>query len=399
MAALTFRQTKGSPLTNSEIDSNFGNLDNEKVRLGGDLGGSTSTPLVVKLYDRPLSSSAPVLGQGLVWDGANWSPGSGAPSTSTVVTTSVVVTTSTASLAQNFPYGFSAYASNTELQTITAGSQQKVKFQVTEWNIGNFYTTSTSRFQPTVEGYYQINSEIRFDGIMGPNNELLVALWKNGSEHKRGYNSTGVSPNAGGSTWFAMQVSSLVYFNGSTDYAEIYAQHGNSGSLTITGVNSPNITYFNAVMIPKMVSTSVSVNTTSNVTASSDVVAYGGVNFVNLAIKDISHQINSKTQVFTLKNINGGVLNGTEYTDSSDLQVVLDGRVLEPWIRDAARWAPWQTEYDAGRTNSFRMRGSKIIFYKQPRTKSTVYININTKSPAIRVRKYPLPHTNIAFGD
>lgn len=387
MAAITLRLTKGSPLTNSEVDANFTSLDQAKVELAGDIGGgSTSSPLVIRIQGRAVSSSAPTTGQTLVWDGLKWAPGISGLGTSTVVSTSI------ATQSQSFPYAFSAYASNAELQTITPGSQQKVKFQLTEFNVGGFYSSTTSVFKPQVEGYYQLNAEVRLDGAMGTGDEQMIAIWKNGAEYKRGWNTAGVSPNTA-SKWFAMQIGSLVYFNGTTDYAEIYVQHGNTSNLTVTGVNQTGITYFNGVMIPKMVSTSVSVSTTSNI------AAYGiAVQPVNQPLR-IAGQFDDRTQVFNLRNLSNSIINGTEYTDSNDVEVVLGGRQLEPWIFHANRWTPWQCEYDAGRRYSFRMKGSKIVFYGQPRRENTVSIKINTRSASRQQIKYPLSPNHIAFGD
>lgn len=137
---------------------------------------------------------------------------------------------------------FSAYANNT-LQTITSGSQQKVLFQTEEFDTNNNY--DNSRFTPTVPGYYQLNAEVRFDGASGTG-EMMIVIWKNGSEYKRGWNQSGVQI---ASNFWAMTVSSLVYANGTTDYFEIYVQQGSGGSLTITAVASPNITWFNGCMV------------------------------------------------------------------------------------------------------------------------------------------------------
>jgi hypothetical protein len=46
-----------------------------------------------------------------------------------------------------------------------------------------------------------------------------------------------------------MQVSSLVYANGTTDYFEIYVQQGSGGNLNVTAVNNPAITWFNGCML------------------------------------------------------------------------------------------------------------------------------------------------------
>lgn len=204
MATLTLRQIKGLPLTNAELDNNFSNLDNEKVKLGGDLGGSTSTPAVVKLQGFAVSNASPVSGQTLIWNGTAWAP------------------------------------------------QQ----------------------------------------------------------------------------------------------------------ITLSGVST----------------------------------------VVNTVVDDITYRLNSINQVFTLK-VNGSVLSGTEYTDNKDLEVVLNGFTLTPFITHTNRLWPWMSEFDAGRSNSFRMRGAKIIFYNQPRLRNTVFIKINTKSASRQVTKYPLQPINIAFGD
>ena len=137
---------------------------------------------------------------------------------------------------------FSAYANNT-LQTITSGSQQKVLFQVEEFDTNNNY--ASSRFTPTVEGYYQLNAEVRLDGASGTG-EMMIILYKNGSEYKRGTNQSGTQI---ATSFWAMQVSSVVYANGTSDYFEIYVQQGSGGSVTVTAVNNSAITWFNGCML------------------------------------------------------------------------------------------------------------------------------------------------------
>lgn len=137
---------------------------------------------------------------------------------------------------------FSAYADNTA-QNITSGSQQKVLFQVEEFDTNNNY--ANSRFTPTVPGYYQLNAEVRLDGDFGTG-ETMIVVWKNGSEYKRGWNASGVK---WASNFGAMTVSTLVYANGTTDYFEIYAQQTSGSTMTVTAVNSQNITWFNGAMV------------------------------------------------------------------------------------------------------------------------------------------------------
>jgi hypothetical protein len=149
--------------------------------------------------------------------------------------------TGTAMVSGNMP-AFSAYAAAV-LQTITSGSQQKVLFQTEEFDTNNNY--ANSRFTPTVAGYYQLNAQVRIDGTSGTG-EMMIVIWKNGSEFKRGINQQGTQIAA---NFWAMQVSSLVYANGTGDYFEIYVQQGSGADRTVTAVNSPNITWFNGCMM------------------------------------------------------------------------------------------------------------------------------------------------------
>jgi hypothetical protein len=137
---------------------------------------------------------------------------------------------------------FSAYADNT-LQTITSGSQQKVLFQIEDFDTDGCF--ASSRFTPTVEGYYQLNAEVRLDGSSGTG-EIMIVLYKGTSEHKRGTNQSGTSI---ATNFWAMQVSTLVYANGTTDYFEIKVQQTSGSSMTVTAVNNPAITWFNGAMV------------------------------------------------------------------------------------------------------------------------------------------------------
>jgi hypothetical protein len=137
---------------------------------------------------------------------------------------------------------FSAYAAAI-LQNIPTDVQTKVLFQTEEFDTNNNY--ANSRFTPTVEGYYQLNAEVRLDGASGTG-EMMIILYKNGSEYKRGWNQRGTQIAA---NFWAMTVSSLAYANGSTDYFEIYVQQGSGGTISVTAVNAPAITWFNGCML------------------------------------------------------------------------------------------------------------------------------------------------------
>ena len=96
-------------------------------------------------------------------------------------------------------------------QTISASTFTKVLLQTEIFDTNNNFDNSTNyRFQPTVAGYYQVNSQIHY----ATNGQQLVAVYKNGS-----YDNWGTySVNA-----YGVSGSSLIYLNGSTDYLELYA--------------------------------------------------------------------------------------------------------------------------------------------------------------------------------
>ena len=147
-----------------------------------------------------------------------------------------------ANQAVNGP-AFSAYPNSGTTQTIPSGTTQtKVLFQQEDFDTDNNF--SSSRFTPTVAGYYQLNAGVRLDGGNGTG-ECMIVIWKNGAEWHRGWNSKGVQF---ASDFWSMTVSALGYANGTGDYFEVYVQHGNAASLTVT-VAGGNITYFNGCMV------------------------------------------------------------------------------------------------------------------------------------------------------
>ena len=82
-----------------------------------------------------------------------------------------------------------------------------------------FDATTNYRFQPTVEGYYQISGTV---GMASGGNRLIVAIYKNGSDDYK----------IGDATYNNVSGSGLVYLNGSTDYVELYARTDRSGGDT-----------------------------------------------------------------------------------------------------------------------------------------------------------------------
>ena len=123
----------------------------------------------------------------------------------------------------NIP-AFSAYKSANQTG-ITNSTFTKVTFNLEEFDTNNNYDTSTSRFTPTVAGYYQFNWTA---GTPGANAEKMARIYKNGSSVKGGSDLIG----------YISSGSAILYMNGTTDYAEIYlVQITGSNANSYTGID------------------------------------------------------------------------------------------------------------------------------------------------------------------
>jgi hypothetical protein len=124
--------------------------------------------------------------------------------------------TGTVMVSGNMP-AFSYYGSSGT--SISGGTFTKITFDTKEYDTNNNF--SSSRFTPTVAGYYQISAFLSLSGNTTAGYGSL-SIYKNGSQYRQGssYSSTVNSPSAA--------ISGQVYCNGSTDYIEIYAICTNS---------------------------------------------------------------------------------------------------------------------------------------------------------------------------
>ena len=125
---------------------------------------------------------------------------------------------------------FSAYASaGTSLSNATF---TKINYATEDFDTNNNF--ASSRFTPTVAGYYQINATVRFNGTFTAGG---LILFKNGAN--AGYLENGAGNFVTGS--------SLQYMNGSTDYLEIYVNLTGS-SLTVSN-NNENTSRLSGVLV------------------------------------------------------------------------------------------------------------------------------------------------------
>lgn len=123
----------------------------------------------------------------------------------------------------NMP-AFSAYASAN--QTVANNTAVKIQLNSEVFDTANCFDSTTNyRFTPTVAGYYQINAVVTYyKGTVFTCN-TQTKLWKNGTEIKSSY-GFGNSANVVGSL-----IADCIYFNGTTDYLELYTAQSSGGNL------------------------------------------------------------------------------------------------------------------------------------------------------------------------
>jgi len=109
---------------------------------------------------------------------------------------------------------FDATADGT--QVVGSGTYTKILFPSETFDTNNNF--ASSRFTPTVAGYYQINT----CWSISTTSETVVAIYKNGAIFRYLFDLTMT-------TLYTQSSSLLMYLNGSTDYIEVYA-YQSSGS-------------------------------------------------------------------------------------------------------------------------------------------------------------------------
>jgi hypothetical protein len=141
--------------------------------------------------------------------------------------TSPTITGATITVAATANPTFSAYQSSS--QSLSIGTT-KILYQTEQWDTNNNFASST--FTPTVAGYYQISCAASFGGAAS---NKTIFLYKNGSNYRRGTEALTTQ----------LSMSSLIYFNGSSDYVEVYVN-------TATSVSTDNVedrTWFCGVFV------------------------------------------------------------------------------------------------------------------------------------------------------
>jgi hypothetical protein len=134
---------------------------------------------------------------------------------------------------------FSAYAGTN--QTISNSTDTKIQINIEEFDTNSNYDTTNYRFTPTVSGYYQVSGASNFAASATGLRNLM--LFKNGALYKTLQN---VAANS--TDYMNPSGSCLVFFNGTTDYVELYVKQSSGGSLATSASTSSQI-WFQAAMV------------------------------------------------------------------------------------------------------------------------------------------------------
>ena len=128
---------------------------------------------------------------------------------------------------------FSAY--QTVAQSLATSVLTKLQFQTKEFDTSTAYDAVTNvRFLPLVAGYYQVNGAFAVATVTAT---MTLIIFKNGASFKTGSNGA----TSGGGT-----VNALVFFNGTTDFVELFASQSAAAQNTVATATS---TYFQAVLV------------------------------------------------------------------------------------------------------------------------------------------------------
>jgi hypothetical protein len=159
-----------------------------------------------------------------------------APAVAGSTTITMPATTGTMMVSGNMP-AFSAYA--TASQATSSNVATKILFQSELFDTNNNF--ASSRFTPTVAGYYQFSTELLKDGSP---TRVIVNIFKNGGGANNEFTLVDITASAfirGGG-------SGLLYANGSTDYFEVYGTQISGTGFTYSA-GSTSDTWFTGSLV------------------------------------------------------------------------------------------------------------------------------------------------------
>jgi len=133
-------------------------------------------------------------------------------------------------------------------------------------------------------------------------------------------------------------------------------------------------------------------------------LAVGGTVYANnivttnipLVLSDITSQFDNLKCVF---NLTVDQANVTSIVDSKNLEVIVNGARLSPYVKQITY--PWILDYDSYK--GFRVVSSNttssLIIYNAPAPGDQAVVTIINNSLVVQTRKYPYSAATIALGD
>lgn len=225
MATIVTRAGKGSPLTNTEMDTNLNNLDSELL-----LKAPTANPTFTGTVNGVTKA---MVGLGSVDNTAD------AAKSVLYAATAAAVT----GLPSTRPK-FAVYLNTTR----AAGAlvQAKVLYDTVEFDTNTMFDLTNHYFKPTIAGYYIITWAVGLQPLasntgLGYN----TVLRKNSFIHRAGSSFNSVVSSNGNITSVG---SAIVYANGTTDYFDVWGYV--RGSTTGNILGGSYLTYMNGAMVP-----------------------------------------------------------------------------------------------------------------------------------------------------
>ena len=173
------------------------------------------------------------------------------PSTSTDRTVTLpdetgTVITTTSTVAPKVP-AFRAVQLDAVDQAINTTTHTKINFATEEFDTAGFYDPSTSRFQPTIAGYYHICSSVRASGVSN-NCRFDTAYYIDGS-----ISTYGMGLSNGDTRDMQTFAAVLMYLDG-TQYVEVYVEQNSGINNNVLATNNASateggITYFTGYLV------------------------------------------------------------------------------------------------------------------------------------------------------
>jgi microcystin-dependent protein len=121
-------------------------------------------------------------------------------------------------------------ASASVAQAVPVSTSQKLLINTKQFDTNLCFNTTTNRFTPTVEGYYQCNVNARIGSALAGLG-IAVEFYKNGVSDGSISGAITDTPRL-----VSVALSSLIYMNGTTDYLEAWVTiNGTSGSVNAWG--------------------------------------------------------------------------------------------------------------------------------------------------------------------